>query len=145
MYPKNIRIKAVAAGLLTDIVGSTAVGFVIAIYIVVIASKSGDASPEHLAALRNNFYLKLIGLVGTTFFTGLGGYVAARMSKPNGIFNSIILGVICTLLGIALAVSMPGITPIWKLLTGLILTIPAAWAGGKIAACPNHGADTDAA
>jgi hypothetical protein len=30
MNPKNINIKAVAAGLLTDITGSTAVGFAIA-------------------------------------------------------------------------------------------------------------------
>jgi len=133
MNPKNINIKAVTAGLLTDIIGSTAVGFAIAICIGVIASKSGNTSPEHLAVLRDNIYLRLSGLGGTTFFTGLGGYVAARMSKPNGIFNSLILGVICVLLGIVLAILMPGVTPIWKLLTGLILTVPAAWIGGRIA------------
>ena len=133
MQLKKFNIKAVAAGLITDIVGSVAVGLALAILVAVVASIGGDASPNNLAVLRGNIYLRVIGLLGTTFFTGLGGYVAARMSRPNGISNSLAVGLLSVVLGIILAISAPGITPIWKLLIGLILTIPAALAGGKFA------------
>ncbi len=36
-----------------------------------------------------------------------------------------------TLLGITLAILKPGITPMWKLVAGLVLTLPAAYAGGR--------------
>lgn len=133
MNLKSIKIKAVAVGLLTDIVGSVAVGVALAVFIAVVASNSGDTSPEHLVGLRANTYLKLIGLLGTTFFTGFGGYIAARLSLPNGFSNSLAVGLLSILLGLVLAVSTPGTTPIWKLLFGLILTVPAALAGGIIA------------
>jgi len=65
---KAIKLKAVAVGVLVDIGGSMAVGLVLGMAIGVVAGLSGDTSPGHLAALRTNFYLKFVGLIGTTFF-----------------------------------------------------------------------------
>lgn len=133
MYLKNIRFKAVAAGMIIDIAGSIAVGFAIVIYIAVVASNSGDTSLAHFTILKDNVYLRLLGLLGTIFFTGLGGYVAARLSRPNGLCNSLAVGLLGILLGTVLFISMPGIAPKWKFTLGVILTIPAALIGGRIA------------
>lgn len=130
---KTIRIKAVVAGLLTDIVGGVAVGIVLGVLIAILASHDGDTSPAHLIALRANLFIKVAGLFGTTFFTVLGGYVAARLSMPDWLSNSAAVGLISLLLGILLAVLQPGVTPLWKLFLGLLATVPAALIGGRFA------------
>ena len=130
---KNIKLKAVAVGILIDIVGSTLVGILIGAFIGIIGKTSGDASMAHLKALQTSIPLKLLGLLGTTFFTGLGGYFAARLSPPNGFSNSLAVGIVSLMLGIVLSVILPGVTPPWKVIIGLILTIPAAVIGGRIA------------
>ena len=128
-----MKPKAIIVGLLVDIGGSVVVGIVLGIVVGIIAVARGSTSPEALVALRANVYLKAIGLVGTTLSTGLGGYLAARMSRPNGLKNALVVGTISLILGIALALTMPGITPKWKLIAGLLLTLPAASVGGWIA------------
>ena len=77
--------------------------------------------------------MNLVGVLESTFFTGLGGYVAARLSLPDGLINSIVVGILSVLIGIVLVIIVPGVTPDWKLLVGAILAIPAAVLGGKIA------------
>lgn len=131
MDTKDIRIKAVAAGLATDIGGSVVGAIVLAILVIVL--NGGETSPEHLATLKDNIYVNLFGVLVSTFFTGLGGYVAARLSRPDGLINAITVGILSVLLGIVLMVLVPGVTPDWHLLLGAILAIPAALLGGKIA------------
>jgi MFS family permease len=128
----KMKARAIVAGLLVDVGGSVVVGIVLGVVVAIIAVVNVGPSAETLGALRSNVWVKAIGLVGTTFFTGLGGYVAARLSKPNGMKNAVAVGVLSLLLGIVLAVLLPGITPRWKLIAGLIITIPAAFAGGRL-------------
>jgi len=109
------------------------VGFALAIAIAGLAAQGGDNSPQRLEALRTNAIVRLIGLFGTTFFTGIGGYVAAKMSHPNGFSNSLVVGLVSVLLAVLLATAAPGMTPLWKLLIGLLATVPAALAGGYVA------------
>ena len=127
-----MKPKAIIVGLLVDIAGSVVVGIVLGVVVAIIAIAMGVTSPDAVGALRANVYLKAIGLVGTTFFTCLGGFVAARMSRPHGVKNAVAVGVLSLAFGIALALAMPGITPMWKLIAGLILTLPAALVGGRI-------------
>ena len=128
-----MKAKAIIVGLLVDVIGSVVVGIVLGVVVAVVAVAKGGASPEALGALRANVFVKGFGLIGTTFFTALGGYIAARLSKPNGIRNAVAVGVLSLLLGIALAALMPGVTPRWKLIAGLVVTVPAAFFGGRIA------------
>jgi hypothetical protein len=128
-----MKAKAVIVGLLVDVVGSVVVGIILGVLVAIIAIIKGGASPESLGALRANVLVKAVGLVGTTCFTALGGYVAARLSKPNEMKNAVAVGVLSLLLAIGLAAVMPGITPRWKLIAGLIVTVPAAFIGGRIA------------
>ncbi len=130
MDTKDIKIKAVVAGVLIDIVGSTIIGVLLGVLVV---ATSGGASAAQLAVLKDNIYVSVLGLLGSTLSTGLGGYVAARLSLPEGMINALTVGVISLLLGIVLAVFVSDLTSGWKLLAGFILTIPAAYVGGKIA------------
>src|ERR1700694_1624649 len=107
----DIRAKAVLLGLLTDIGGSICVGLALSIVIGVVAAMNGDVSPDHIAALRQNFTLKLTGLFGTTFFTALGGYVAARIARPTPLANSLAVGILSLLLAITLVAVFPGVSP----------------------------------
>jgi hypothetical protein len=126
----DIRAKAVLLGLLTDIGGSICVGLVLSIVIGVVAAMSGDVSPGHIAALRQNFTLKLTGLFGTTLFTAFGGYVAARIARLSPLANSLAVGIVSLLLAIALMAVLPGVSPPWKIIAGCIVTTPAALLGG---------------
>jgi hypothetical protein len=130
---RTIRVKAIAVGLLIDIVGGFSVGIVLSLFIAILASNDKDTSTAHLLAINANFYIKLVGLVGTLCFTALGGYVAARLSMPDWRSNSVAVGVISLLLGILLALWQPGITPQWKLILGLLATVPSAFIGGRFA------------
>ena len=127
---KSLVFKAIAIGIVVDFFGSVAVGIGLAAVAAVLASATSDPSPEHTKALVAGFYLKLAGLVGTTFFTGFGAYLAANRSRPNGLANAIAVGVISLSLSVSLALWKPGITPEWKLIAGILLTLPAAFAGG---------------
>jgi hypothetical protein len=135
---KKLRLKAVSVGLLIDILGSFAVGLLLSVVIGAIAVAGGDTSPLHLKELQASVLLKIIGLIGTIFFTGLGGYYAAKLSAPNGYSNSLAVGLISLSLGVILSIVQPGITPQWKVIIGLILTVPAAMVGCHIAGqCSN--------
>lgn len=127
-----MKPKAIIVGLLVDLGGSTAVGIALGIVVAVIGVSQGITSPEDLRDLGANVHLKAIGLIGTTLSTCLGGFAAARMSRPHGVRNAVAVGVLSLALGIVLALAMPGLTPKWKVIAGLILTLPAAFVGGRL-------------
>ena len=134
---KRIKIKAVIAGLATDIVGSIVVGVVFGILVVFIAKNSGGVTPENLKTIKSNIFLEFAGLLGTTFFTALGGYVAAKLSKPNGSINALAVGFLSLTLGITLALLAPNVSPSWKVILGIIVTVPAAFIGSLVASRGN--------
>ena len=129
----RIRVAAVAVGLAIDIVGSVVVGIAIGVALVVLAAATGSLSPQHLLQTRTGLLPELLGLLGTTFFTGLGGYAAGLMARPHSLVNSLAVGLISLLLGVALAILQPGATPLWKLVVGAAATVPVALTGGWLA------------
>ena len=130
----SIRPKAVLIGLLVDIGGSLLVGFLLGVVVVAIAAATHQMSPAQLAHLAANVPLKIVGLIGTLLATFVGGYVAARIGRPHAVPNALAVGVISLLLGILLWLREPvGVTPLWKAISGLLLTIPAALGGGLAA------------
>lgn len=139
-----MKPKAIVVGLLVDLGGSTAVGIALGIVVAVIGVSQGITSPEALMDLGANVHLKAIGLVGTTLSTCLGSFAAARMSRPHGVRNAVAVGVLSLALGIVLALAMPGLTPKWKVIAGLILTLPAAFVGGRLGNrnCPTIASST---
>ena len=130
---KGIRIKAILAGIAIDILGSILVGVVEGVIIFVIASRAGDTSRQHLLELKSKFLAEFSGLLGTTFSTGLGGYASARLSQLNNLCNPLVVGVISLLLGSVASFYGGDLVPIWKVVLGMIFTLPAALAGGYAA------------
>lgn len=130
---EGVKVKAVLAGVATDILGSTLVGIVEAVILVAVAVRAGDASGAHLLRLKSTFAAEFSGLVGTTFCTGLGGYVSVRVSRLNNLRNALMVGMISLILGCLLALYGHGLVPGWKIVCGAILTVPAAVAGGYLA------------
>lgn len=128
--------KAIIAGLLIDIAGSVGFGILTGVVVAVIAGAGGNTSSEFITALQANVYLKAFGLVEGTLFTGLGAFVTAQMSGPEGIRNALAMGTLSLLFGIVFAVIMPDKTPEWLVIIGMILTIPAAYIGGRLGTRP---------
>ena len=132
MKLSDIRAKAVLTGIAVDAIGSVCVGVLLGIAIGVAATVQGNPTREHIIALKNYPPIALVGLFGTILSTVLGSYLAARMSRPYGSSNALAVGITSTMLAIVIALKNPGIAPFWKLSLGLVLTIPAAWLGGRI-------------
>ena len=129
----GVNVKAVLAGVATDVFSSTLVGIVEAVILVAVAARTGNASAAHLLQLKSRFAAEFSGLLGTTLCTGLGGYVSVRVSRVSNLGNALIVGTISLLLGGLVALYGHGLVPSWKIVSGLILTLPAAVTGGYLA------------
>jgi hypothetical protein len=91
-----------------------------------VATSSDRASLE--STIQSAGYVTaslILGLVATA----LGGYVAARKSPRAELTNALAVGIVMVLLGILLLVLIRIPLDLWGTL-GLVLTIPAALAGG---------------
>ena len=130
---KAIRMEAVAAGVMTNVAGSICVGVLLSLILGVAGGAGGDISGAHSAMFQGNPIIRLVGLAGQVLFTWLGGYIAARMAKSEGLASSLAVGLVSLPLGIILAFSVPGLPSAWSLMVGLVLTIPAARFGGECA------------
>ena len=60
-----------------------------------------------------------------------GGWVAARAAPRAGTRHALVLGLLLTLAGIANNLMLP--PPPWFWIAGLIVMLPAAWAGARLA------------
>ena len=92
-----------------------------------------SASPEVARAAiealnRNSHYLVAVLLLGTAS-TVVGGYLTARLSQRVPYFNALAFGVVGVLLGVPASQSLP----LWLIVVGLGVTIPAALLGAYLA------------
>jgi hypothetical protein len=63
-----------------------------------------------------------------------GGFVAARLAPRARVAHALLVGAIQTGLTLAAFVTLNGgTTPTWLWLAGMLLTVPAAWVGGRLA------------
>ena len=73
----------------------------------------------------------LVVLVGWVLGSLLGGYVVARIGRNAPIPHALVLGVCLSLAGIANNMMFP--PPVWFWIVSLVVFIPAAWAGARLA------------
>ncbi len=86
-------------------------------------------------ALRTLFAAAPIGallvvVAGWLVGSFVGGWVAARVAGRAGIRHGLVLGLLLTLAGIANNLMLP--PPLWFWIAGLVVMLPAAWAGAKL-------------
>jgi Na+/H+-translocating membrane pyrophosphatase len=104
---KRIRIVALFAGLAADLIGTISVSAAIALVFVVLRRSSGQRPADIVHSLETNSLYLVIGYVYGTAFTFLGAYIVARMSRPNSVLNTLVFGIISTLLIVFFASTYP--------------------------------------
>ena len=73
----------------------------------------------------------LVVIVGWMLGGVAGGWVAARVSKRAPVGHALTLGGLLTLAGVANNLMVP--PPIWFWIASLLVLLPAAYAGGRLA------------
>lgn len=115
--------------------GAVIAGFAL----LVILSIMMDSILEHTGIMitdpfsENPFWLILIIILYRTIFNTFGCYITARLAPNKPMMHSIILGVIGVVLTIVGLIAMWDIPPRWYPISLIVLTLPAAWIGGKMA------------
>lgn len=143
MTDKNkLNKKAVIIGLLVDIAGSIVVWLVIAVVAGIIIgtrlaiTEPGLKSAEITARIEQqltpsvgfNLSFLFIGL----FFTGLGGYIAAKIAKFAELKHAFAVGILSLVTGVLVTVIFRIPIKNWFDWSGYLLTIPLALLGGYI-------------
>lgn len=73
----------------------------------------------------------LVVIAGWIAGSFAGGWVAARLAGRAGVHHGLVLGLLLTLAGIANNLMLP--PPPWFWIAGLVVMLPAAWAGARLA------------
>jgi hypothetical protein len=125
----GIRPKAILIGIVADI-GATYL--IMAVLMVSLGAGARDLSEEEARQLiestfQQPFYLLLSGVLGL-LATALGGFVAAKVAIVAPLLNAACVGLFDLVLGILLI----GDAPLWFSVIALLLTLPAAIAGGVL-------------
>lgn len=112
-------------------VAGIAAGFILSIATDILLESTG-------AMIRQPFddnpsWLIAIVVIYRTFYTVIGSYITARLSPNNPMKHVMIVGMIGVVIGTVGAIVMWDVPPHWYPITLVILTLPAAWIGGRIA------------
>lgn len=83
--------------------------------------------------VENPVWLIAIIIIYRTVFNTLGCYLTARLAPNKPMKHAIILGIIGVVLTIVGLIAMWDIPPRWYPIALIVLTLPAAWLGGKMA------------
>jgi hypothetical protein len=132
--PVNIRAILLGAGasLLSLTLFNCLLGLLAAFVFV-----SNNLQPESiLPTFYDSESLLTLVLLGSFFCIGLGGFLTAALAPVAGLVHALALGILLTLLGIALQRSalVPAVEemPFWFQTAGTVLIIPAALMGGGL-------------
>jgi hypothetical protein len=125
-------LKAVAFGVLTDLVGTTVGGIVLVVIFSSILIGQGH-TPESLGPLLTDSgaYLVVSLAVGLSF-TVLGGYVAARVANRREYWHALIVGIIVLVIGEVMVSADPTSMPLSVRIIGDLLVVPAALFGAHL-------------
>lgn len=116
-------------------IGAIIAGFAV----LVILSSITDQSLEKAGIMKtepfadNPIWLIAIIILYRTIFNTFGCYLTALLAPNKPMKHAIILGIIGVVLSIVGLIAMWDIPPRWYPITLILLSLPAAWLGGKMA------------
>ncbi len=116
-------------------IGAVIAGFAL----LVILSMTTDIILEKAGVMKtepfvdNPVWLIAIIILYRTTFNTFGCYLTARLAPNKPMKHAIILGIIGVVLTIVGLIAMWDIPPRWYPISLIVLTLPAAWLGGKMA------------
>jgi hypothetical protein len=96
-----------------------------------ILEKAGIMKTEPF--VENPVWLITVIVLYRTVFNTFGCYLTARLAPGKPIKHAIILGIIGIVLTIVGLIAMWDVPPRWYPISLIVLTLPAAWLGGKMA------------
>ncbi len=135
MNAETFSIKAVFVGWLVDMLGTFIVAGVIGVIAGLMLGASGTTPQQIESELAGATGLQILSLFVGLFFTGLGGYIAARVGNTSEMMHAFATGILALLTGILLTAAMPESTsqlPRWYQAASWILTLPSALMGGYV-------------
>lgn len=116
-------------------IGAVIAGFAAVVILSIITDsvleKTGVMKTEPFD--ENPAWLIAIIVAYRTIYNGFGCYLAARLAPGKPMKHAIILGIIGFVLTIVGLIVMWHVPPRWYPVSLAVLTLPAAWLGGKIA------------
>jgi len=116
-------------------IGAVVVGFfalvILSVITDIILEKTGIMKTEPF--VENPVWLIVIIILYRTIFNTFGCYLTARLEPNKPMKHAIILGVIGVVLTIIGLIAAWDIPPRWYPISLIVLTLPAAWLGGKMA------------
>jgi hypothetical protein len=118
-------VLAVLAGLVVLTVAAFAIEA--ASNAVLLSEQFGAADP---LAVRQHQVFRAYLLATTLLSVVAGGYTAALIAKTAKIGHAIALGVVEVVFTIGAMIAVDDGTPLWIWAAGILLLLPAAWAGG---------------
>ena len=123
---KRTILKSIGA-----LLAGIAVGVILSITTDSILEQTGMMKTKPFDA--NPVWL-IIGVIGyRTIYNIAGSYLTARLAPNNPMKHVMLLGMIGLVLGIVGTIVMWHLPPHWYPITLVILTLPSAWLGGKLA------------
>jgi len=134
---RGIDVKAVFLGVAADFT-ATFVAMMAVMTFLGIGAGAPDLPEEEarqliVSTFQEPRYLLLSGLLGL-LGTMTGGYVAAKFADAAPLLNAFCVG----LFGVVLGIFLIGESPLWFGVIGILLTLPAAVAGGIVWRNRNH-------
>lgn len=136
---KNVKIKAVILSFLTYLGVTVILGGLVGIYTSISLMKSGDYNPqdpESMKALQAAMFDDTTYLISTLLLTLIGGllagYVAAKSAKIAQITNSLVVGIVLILLGVAFMIFSSTPLPLWLTLTTWVLLLAGLYGGATL-------------
>ena len=116
-------------------IGALIAGFALLVILSIlmdsILEKTGVMKTEPFN--ENPVWLIVIIILYRTIFNTFGCYLTARLAPNKPLKHAIILGIIGVVLTIIGLIAMWEIPPRWYPISLIVLTLPAAWLGGKMA------------
>lgn len=126
----ELKVRAVLIGSLVDFGGTFVAG---SLFIAGVAVVTGATTQEQLARVIDASTTLLgASLALGLLMTLLGAYVAARLAPGAERLHAFAVGVVSTLIGFSSVFAAPDASPFWAQAAGLVLTVPAAFAGGEL-------------
>jgi len=96
-----------------------------------ILEKTGVMTTDPFDA--NPVWLIMLVVLYRTIYNIVGSYLLAKLAPNNPMKHVIVLGIIGVVLGITGTIVMRHMPPHWYPIALVILTLPSAWFGGKLA------------
>lgn len=130
--PPRARPLAIAAiiGALVDFFGTFAFGLAASFVVAGLTAAGGGGEAEIRASLETGGW-QAFSVAAGAVFTGIGGYVAARLAIGREYTAALAVGVLAILIGETMVALTDGYE-VWMRIAGDLVAIPAALFGGWV-------------